>query len=136
MVVVQQDEILTCRPSRLPALLLRLDVASEGLLQGPDSPELSPTLHPHGSLSSLAECLLLPDAGLAYCRHLSTVRTHLSALVHHNIVSPDVPCNASSGLTVDIWQRYLQDSTVGPRPLGYASCGGLEMSRAASLKWS
>uniref|UniRef100_A0A663EV04 Small G protein signaling modulator 1 n=1 Tax=Aquila chrysaetos chrysaetos TaxID=223781 RepID=A0A663EV04_AQUCH len=48
---------------------------------------------------------------LAYCRHLSTVRTHLSALVHHNIVSPDVPCNASSGLTVDIWQRYLQDST-------------------------
>ncbi|XP_055653347.1 small G protein signaling modulator 1 isoform X1 [Falco peregrinus] len=48
---------------------------------------------------------------LAYCRHLSTVRTHLSALVNHNIVSPDVPCNASSGLTVDIWQKYLQDST-------------------------
>ncbi|NWS75633.1 SGSM1 protein, partial [Crotophaga sulcirostris] len=48
---------------------------------------------------------------LAYCRHLSTVRTHLSALVNHDIVSPDVPCNASSGLTVDIWQRYLQDST-------------------------
>ncbi|XP_075625484.1 small G protein signaling modulator 1 isoform X4 [Balearica regulorum gibbericeps] len=48
---------------------------------------------------------------LAYCRHLSTVRTHLSALVNHNIVSPDVPCNASSGLTVDVWQRYLQDST-------------------------
>ncbi|KAM6298035.1 small G protein signaling modulator 1 [Aegotheles albertisi] len=48
---------------------------------------------------------------LAYCRHLSTVRTHLSALVNHNIVSPDVPCSATSGLTVDIWQRYLQDST-------------------------
>ncbi|XP_071618907.1 small G protein signaling modulator 1 isoform X2 [Heliangelus exortis] len=48
---------------------------------------------------------------LAYCRHLSTVRTHLSALVHHSIVSPDVPCSASSGLTVDIWQRYLEDST-------------------------
>ncbi|KAM6403719.1 small G protein signaling modulator 1 [Rhynochetos jubatus] len=48
---------------------------------------------------------------LAYCRHLSTVRTHLSALVNHNIVSPDVPCSASAGLTVDIWQRYLQDST-------------------------
>ncbi|XP_027750185.1 small G protein signaling modulator 1 isoform X1 [Empidonax traillii] len=48
---------------------------------------------------------------LAYCRHLSTVRTHLSALVNHNIVSSDVPCSASSGLTVDIWQRYLQDST-------------------------
>ncbi|XP_009954820.1 PREDICTED: small G protein signaling modulator 1, partial [Leptosomus discolor] len=48
---------------------------------------------------------------LAYCRHLSTVRTHLSALVNHNIVSPDVPCSASSGLTVDIWQTYLQDST-------------------------
>lgn len=48
---------------------------------------------------------------LAYCRHLSTVRTHLSALVNHSIVSPDVPCSASSGLTVDIWQRYLEDST-------------------------
>ncbi|XP_074776796.1 small G protein signaling modulator 1 isoform X1 [Athene noctua] len=48
---------------------------------------------------------------LAYCRHLSTVRTHLSALVHHNIVSPDVPCSARAGLTADIWQRYLQDST-------------------------
>ncbi|XP_054029005.1 small G protein signaling modulator 1 [Dryobates pubescens] len=48
---------------------------------------------------------------LAYCRHLSTVRTHLSALVNHSIVSPDVPCSASSGLTVDIWQRYLQDTT-------------------------
>ncbi|KFP30914.1 Small G protein signaling modulator 1, partial [Colius striatus] len=48
---------------------------------------------------------------LAYCRHLSTVRTHLSALVHHSIVSPDVPCSASTGLTLDIWQRYLQDST-------------------------
>ncbi|KFU89028.1 Small G protein signaling modulator 1, partial [Chaetura pelagica] len=48
---------------------------------------------------------------LAYCRHLSTVRTHLSALVNHSIVSPDLPCSASSGLTVDIWQRYLQDST-------------------------
>ncbi|XP_067395529.1 small G protein signaling modulator 1 isoform X1 [Emydura macquarii macquarii] len=48
---------------------------------------------------------------LAYCRHLSTVRTHLSALVNHNIVSPDVPCDASSGLTAEIWQKYLQDST-------------------------
>ncbi|XP_071428194.1 small G protein signaling modulator 1 isoform X1 [Pithys albifrons albifrons] len=48
---------------------------------------------------------------LAYCRHLSTVRTHLSALVNHDIVSPDIPCSASSGLTMDIWQRYLQDST-------------------------
>lgn len=58
--------------------------------------------------------MLLPVAGLAYCRHLSTVRTHLSALVNHSIVSPDMPCSASSGLTVDIWQRYLEDSTVGP----------------------
>uniref|UniRef100_A0A8C8S9J1 Small G protein signaling modulator 1 n=1 Tax=Pelusios castaneus TaxID=367368 RepID=A0A8C8S9J1_9SAUR len=48
---------------------------------------------------------------LAYCRHLSTVRTHLSALVNHNIVSPDCPCNASSGLTAEIWEKYLQDST-------------------------
>ncbi|XP_034284813.1 small G protein signaling modulator 1-like isoform X2 [Pantherophis guttatus] len=48
---------------------------------------------------------------LAYCRHLSTVRTHLSALVNHAIVSPEVPCNASSGLTAEIWERFLQDGT-------------------------
>ncbi|XP_062943810.1 small G protein signaling modulator 1 [Cynocephalus volans] len=48
---------------------------------------------------------------LAYCRHLSTVRTHLSALVNHIIVSPDVPCNAGQGLTAGIWEQYLQDST-------------------------
>ncbi|MEE6511140.1 hypothetical protein FKM82_017590 [Ascaphus truei] len=48
---------------------------------------------------------------LAYCRHLSTVRTHLSALVNHKIVHPDVAVDASLGLTVDIWQKYLADST-------------------------
>ncbi|XP_072839509.2 small G protein signaling modulator 1 isoform X2 [Pogona vitticeps] len=48
---------------------------------------------------------------LAYCRHLSTVRTHLSALVNHDIVSPEVPCDARRGLTVEIWERFLQDST-------------------------
>ncbi|KAG9487037.1 hypothetical protein GDO78_007098 [Eleutherodactylus coqui] len=48
---------------------------------------------------------------LAYCRHLSTVRTHLSALVNHKIVNPDVPVNASFGLTLEMWQKYLEDST-------------------------
>uniref|UniRef100_A0A8C9KSC6 Small G protein signaling modulator 1 n=1 Tax=Panthera tigris altaica TaxID=74533 RepID=A0A8C9KSC6_PANTA len=48
---------------------------------------------------------------LAYCRHLSTVRTHLSALVNHMIVSPDLPCDAGHGLTARIWEQYLQDST-------------------------
>ncbi|XP_073917296.1 small G protein signaling modulator 1 isoform X1 [Castor canadensis] len=48
---------------------------------------------------------------LAYCRHLSTVRTHLSALVNAMAVSPDVPCDAGRGLTAGIWERYLQDST-------------------------
>ncbi|KAL3063197.1 hypothetical protein OYC64_002890 [Pagothenia borchgrevinki] len=48
---------------------------------------------------------------LAYCRHLSTVRTHLSALVNHTIVAPDVPCDAYKGLTTDVWQTFLQDCT-------------------------
>lgn len=55
---------------------------------------------------------LPPLAGLAYCRHLSTVRTHLSALVNHMIVSPDLPYDAGHGLTAMIWEQYLQDSTV------------------------
>ncbi|XP_029111187.1 small G protein signaling modulator 2 isoform X1 [Scleropages formosus] len=46
---------------------------------------------------------------LAYCRHLSTVRTHLSALVNHNIVPPDRPCEASGGLSKDMWSKYQKD---------------------------
>uniref|UniRef100_A0A8C8IR29 Small G protein signaling modulator 1b n=1 Tax=Oncorhynchus tshawytscha TaxID=74940 RepID=A0A8C8IR29_ONCTS len=46
---------------------------------------------------------------LAYCRHLSTVRIHLSALVNPTIVDPNVPHDARGGLTVDVWSSFLQD---------------------------
>ncbi|XP_053336855.1 small G protein signaling modulator 1 isoform X1 [Clarias gariepinus] len=49
---------------------------------------------------------------LAYCRHLSTVRTHLSALVNHTIVMPDVPCDAYGGLTALVWNKFLQNCSV------------------------
>ncbi|KAM3599743.1 uncharacterized protein V6R79_010663 [Siganus canaliculatus] len=48
---------------------------------------------------------------LAYCRHLSTVRTHLSALVNTTIVDPDVPHCARGGLTVEVWEKFLRDSS-------------------------
>ncbi|XP_061574638.1 small G protein signaling modulator 2 isoform X2 [Cololabis saira] len=46
---------------------------------------------------------------LAYCRHLSTVRTHLSALVNHSMVPPDRPCEASGGLSKEVWSKYQKD---------------------------
>ncbi|TMS07283.1 Small G protein signaling modulator 2 [Larimichthys crocea] len=49
---------------------------------------------------------------LAYCRHLSTVRTHLSALVNHNIVPPDRPCEASGGLSKEVWSKYQKDCKI------------------------
>ncbi|XP_068623673.1 small G protein signaling modulator 2-like [Battus philenor] len=44
---------------------------------------------------------------LAYCRHLSTVRTHLSGLVHPNIVPRE---NAESGLTEEIWLSMMDEN--------------------------
>ncbi|XP_013168017.1 PREDICTED: small G protein signaling modulator 2-like isoform X2 [Papilio xuthus] len=44
---------------------------------------------------------------LAYCRHLSTVRTHLSGLVHPNIVPTD---GTESGLTEEIWQSMMDEN--------------------------
>ncbi|KAL1267177.1 hypothetical protein QQF64_002852 [Cirrhinus molitorella] len=48
---------------------------------------------------------------LAYCRHLSTVRTHLSALVNPTIVEPDIPYDAKGGLSAEVWKTFLQDTT-------------------------
>ncbi|XP_072514166.1 small G protein signaling modulator 1 [Salminus brasiliensis] len=48
---------------------------------------------------------------LAYCRHLSTVRTHLSALVNPTIIEPDMPYNAKGGLSAEVWKAFLKDSS-------------------------
>lgn len=42
---------------------------------------------------------------LAYCRHLRTVRTHLSGLVSPCIVSPDEPSDARLGVTPERWAQ-------------------------------
>ncbi|XP_071093695.1 small G protein signaling modulator 1-like isoform X5 [Haliotis cracherodii] len=49
---------------------------------------------------------------LAHCRHLKTVRTHLSGLVHNTIVAADDPCDASQGLTQQKWEELNVDGVV------------------------
>ncbi|KAL5017363.1 hypothetical protein ScPMuIL_006952 [Solemya velum] len=49
---------------------------------------------------------------LAHCRHLKTVRTHLSGLVHHTIVSIEIPLDASLGLTQEIWAELNHNGIV------------------------
>ncbi|XP_066255569.1 small G protein signaling modulator 1-like isoform X1 [Euwallacea similis] len=46
---------------------------------------------------------------LAYCRHLSTVRTHLSGLVNGKIISGD---GASEGITMEKWAELCIDGVV------------------------
>jgi hypothetical protein len=46
---------------------------------------------------------------LAYCRHLSTVRTHLSGLVNSKIVSGE---GAADGITADKWNELCVDGVV------------------------
>lgn len=46
---------------------------------------------------------------LAYCRHLSTVRTHLSGLVHSAIVCQN---ETDSGITVEKWKKIMNNGVV------------------------
>lgn len=46
---------------------------------------------------------------LAYCRHLSTVRTHLSGLVSSRIVGEE---GATEGITVEKWAELCRDGVV------------------------
>ncbi|XP_053210334.1 small G protein signaling modulator 2-like isoform X3 [Panonychus citri] len=47
---------------------------------------------------------------LAHCRHLRTVRTHLSGLVNAIIIPVDKPNDASKGLTKEAWESFHDDN--------------------------
>ncbi|XP_074869904.1 small G protein signaling modulator 2 isoform X7 [Carettochelys insculpta] len=80
-----------------------------------DVPSCCNCIHDRTSLKMLCEGMKRQIVSrafygwLAYCRHLSTVRTHLSALVNHSIIPPDKPCSAAGGLTKEVWSKYQKD---------------------------
>lgn len=49
---------------------------------------------------------------LSHCRHLKTVRTHLSGLVNVQVISINDPVDASCGLTVDGWKMLTESEKV------------------------
>nr|XP_022341295.1 small G protein signaling modulator 1-like isoform X5 [Crassostrea virginica] len=67
---------------------------------------------------------------LAHCRHLKTVRTHLSELVLHRIVPADIPYDASFGLTERTWREMNQNGQVSTPEEVYRLVyyGGIEHS--------
>jgi len=67
-------------------------------------------------------------SGLSHCRHLKTVRTHLSGLVHSPAVSMVSPTDASTGLTADIWQQMRETGLVCVSLFSIATYGTLPSS--------
>ncbi|XP_053375444.1 small G protein signaling modulator 1-like isoform X2 [Mercenaria mercenaria] len=67
---------------------------------------------------------------LAHCRHLKTVRTHLSGLVLHRIFPVDQPYDASKGLTQEVWSQMGKFGTVTgyPEVFRLVYYGGIEHS--------
>ncbi|EDV23756.1 uncharacterized protein TRIADDRAFT_57273 [Trichoplax adhaerens] len=49
---------------------------------------------------------------LAYCRHLSTVRIHLSGLVHEKNISITQTSNTSAGITEKVWKELNSSGKV------------------------
>ena len=49
---------------------------------------------------------------LAHCRHISGVRTHLTALVNQKIVSPNHPTDARVGITAEVWEKLAPNGVV------------------------
>nr|XP_026694006.1 small G protein signaling modulator 2 isoform X1 [Ciona intestinalis] len=44
---------------------------------------------------------------LAHCRHLMTVRTHLSEMVHNQVISPTLPTDATRGVNQTTWKEIF-----------------------------
>jgi len=75
------------------------------------SPVQAPLLVSELSTMKWLMCVIY-FAGLAHCRHLKTVRTHLSGLVLHRIFPIDQPYDASKGLTKQVWDTMNKSGVV------------------------